>query len=81
MVYSLIQLLVTFLVILGISRAGYYYLLTRKIVTRLRVGQAPKSEFGIVRVDGFSSHAHARSGGTEYEPDPPFDRVSADVLR
>ena len=77
--YGLFQFSVTFLVILVISRASYYYLLTRKIVTRLRVEQAPKSEFGIVPVNGFGSHAH--SGGTEYEPDPPFYRVSADVLR
>ena len=53
--------------------------MTKKIVTRLRVEQAPKSEFGIVPVNGFGSHAY--SGGAEYEPDPPFCRGSADLLR
>ena len=74
----LIQLSVTFVVI-SISILIIYNLMTRKIVTRLLVEQAPKSEFGIVPVNGFGSHAY--SGGAEYEPDPPFSRGYADVLR
>ena len=73
-----IELSVTFLVI-SISILIVYDLMTKKIVTRLLVEQAPKSEFGIVPVNGFGSHAY--SGGAEYEPDPPFCRGSANVLR
>ena len=73
-----IELSVTFLVI-SIPILIVYDLMTKKIVTRLLVEQAPKSEFGIVPVNGFGSHAS--SGGAEYEPDPPFCRGSADVLR
>ena len=75
---SLIQLSVTFLVI-SISISIVYNRLTKKIMTRLRVEQAPKSEFGIVPVNGFGSHAY--SGGAEYEPGPLSCRGSADVLR
>ena len=75
---SLIQFSVTFLVT-SISILIVYHLSTKNIVTRLRVEQAPKSGFGIVPVNGFGSHAY--SGGAEYEPDPPFGRGSADILR
>ena len=47
-----------------------YYQITSGTPTRLRVEQAPKSEFGIVPVNGFGSHAY--SGGAEYGPDPPI---------
>lgn len=76
--YSLIQLSVTFLVI-SISILIVYEVMTRNVVTRLRVDQAPKSEFGIVPVNGFGSHAYG--GGAEYDPDPPYCRGSADMLR
>lgn len=78
MSWRFIELSVTFLVI-SIPILIVYDLMTKKIVTRLLVEQAPKSEFGIVPVNGFGSHAH--SGGAEYEPDPPFCRGSANVLR
>jgi hypothetical protein len=51
-----------FLVLL-ISAALLYDQATRRIPTRLRVDQAPKSAFGVVPVDGFASQL--RTYGTE----------------
>ena len=39
---------------------------TRKIPTRLRPDQAPKSAFGVVPADGFASQL--RASGTEHVP-------------
>jgi hypothetical protein len=39
--------------------AVLYDQVTRGIPTRLRAEQAPRSEFGIVRVDGFGSRSRA----------------------
>lgn len=77
MVWSLNQLLVALLVI-SILISIVYNLLTTNIVTRLSVEQAPRSDFGIVPVNGYGSHASR--GGVEYELDPPFCRGSADGL-
>ncbi|KAI9789841.1 MAG: hypothetical protein M1816_005758 [Peltula sp. TS41687] len=47
------------LLILLISVAYLYSHTTKRIPTRLRADQAPKSEFGVVPVDGFGSRCHA----------------------
>jgi hypothetical protein len=46
-----------------ISAALLYDRATRRIPTRLRADQAPKSEFGVNSVDGFASQL--RTSGTE----------------
>ena len=46
-----------------------YYRVTKRIPSRLRFEQAPKSEFGIIPAGGFGSHAG--SGGVEYVSDSP----------
>jgi hypothetical protein len=48
------------------SAAVLYDQLTRKIPSRLRVGEAPRSAFGLVRADTFSPHDEtARAHGVE----------------
>ena len=56
-----------------------YVQVIKRTVTRLQVAQAPKSEFGIVPVNGFGSHGHG--GGVEYGPDPPLCQRHANALR
>ena len=62
---SLISLLITLLI-------------TEIIVARLRVEQTPKSEFGIVPLNGFDSHTYCGAAG--YDTDESICRGSADVL-
>ena len=56
-----------------------YDLVTKEIPSRLRSEQAPKSEFGIIPVDGFGSLAD--SDGVEYVPNPLFNQGPANALR
>ncbi|KAI9777909.1 MAG: hypothetical protein M1816_004381 [Peltula sp. TS41687] len=48
-----------YLILLLISVAFLYSELTKRIPTRLRSDQAPKSDFGLVPVDGFGSRTRA----------------------
>ncbi|KAI9775707.1 MAG: hypothetical protein M1816_005776, partial [Peltula sp. TS41687] len=48
-----------YLLILLASAAFLYSQATKRIPTRLRADQAPKSEFGVVPVGGFGSRSHA----------------------
>jgi hypothetical protein len=48
-----------YLSVLLISAALLYDQATRRIPTRLRADQAPKSEFGVVPVGGFASQLRA----------------------
>jgi hypothetical protein len=52
------------LVSLGVALITYY-VLTTGIVSRLRVADAPKSAFGLVRADKFSSDEDVRAHGIE----------------
>lgn len=51
---------------LGLSILYLYQQITKLFISRLRADQAPKSDFGIVPVDGFGSDTF--SGGVEYDP-------------
>jgi hypothetical protein len=55
------------LVSLGVALITHYlyYVLTTGIVSRLRVSDAPKSAFGLVRADKFSSDEDVRAHGIE----------------
>lgn len=55
--------LTTVLCLLIAFAAVLYKQATKGIPTRLRADQAPRSEFGVVRVDGFDSRS--RAGGIE----------------
>jgi len=62
--------LITWSLAILLASILYIYIygqVTKRIVTRLRTDQAPKSEFGIVPVSGFGSHAYG--GGVEYGRD------------
>jgi hypothetical protein len=53
------------LVSIGAALIALYYVLAAGIVSRLRVSDAPKSAFGLVRADKFSSDEDVRAHGIE----------------